>query len=203
MKSFKCYIPSFMNRFSLIVCVLAVLAISSFSVTAQTWEQLTQCKLMKDAYADGDSFHVKHQGKEYVFRLYFVDTPEPFKRGGYHKRTDAQAKYYNIYKRDLYTIAADATAFTAQALEDRFTVWTIWQDAKGQSRLPRYFGIVITDSGEDLGELLVQRGLARIYGAKPESNPPFQTTRRMLKDLEKAEAQAKEAKVGAWAYSKK
>jgi endonuclease YncB( thermonuclease family) len=31
---------------------------------------------MENASNDGDSFHVKADGEERIFRLYFVDTPE-------------------------------------------------------------------------------------------------------------------------------
>ncbi|MEM6884685.1 MAG: thermonuclease family protein, partial [Verrucomicrobiota bacterium] len=125
----------------------------------------------------------------------------PFQKGGFHKRTDAQADYFNIYKKDLYTIAGEATTFTAEALDDRFTVWTCWQDAGGQSKLPRYFAIVITATGDDLAELLVEHGYARLYGAKPEENP-VQDKERTLKMLRKAENRARKSKVGAWAFRK-
>ncbi|MEM6885978.1 MAG: thermonuclease family protein, partial [Verrucomicrobiota bacterium] len=108
---------------------------------------------------------------------------------------------FNIYKKDLYRIAGEASAFTAEALEDRFTVWTCWQDAGGQSRLPRYFGIVLTADGKDLAELLVEQGYARIYGAKP-ADSPVQDAERVIKELKKLEARARRAKTGAWAYSR-
>lgn len=158
--------------------------------------------MVETAYADGDSFHVKHGRDKYIFRLYYVDTPEHFQKGGFHQRTDAQAKYFNIYKKDLYRIAGEASAFTAEALDDRFTVWTCWQDAGGQSKLPRYFGIVLTANGDDLATLLVEQGYARIYGAKPEDSP-VQDAERMVKALKKAEERARKSQIGAWAYSRK
>jgi len=45
-------------------------------VFAKKWETLVDCKLKNNSFNDGDSFHVSHKGKEYIFRLYFVDTPE-------------------------------------------------------------------------------------------------------------------------------
>jgi len=100
------------------------------SALATEWEKLSGCKLVKESYRDGDSFHIQHRGKIYIIRLYFVDTPEAYQKGGDHNRTTTQAKYFNIYKKDLYHIASQATDFTAKALDKRFTVWTCWKDAK-------------------------------------------------------------------------
>ncbi len=195
-----------MSRLPILISLLLTLSLyttwSQSTPSGKPWQELTGCTLMETAYADGDSFHVKHDGKEYIFRLYFVDSPEPYQVGGYHERTTAQAKYFNIYKKDLYTIAGEATKFTSELLADKpFTVWTCWLDARGQSRLPRYFGIVLTAKGEDLAELLVRNGLARVYGAP--ADPPFSSEKKMKKALWKAEAEAKEDEVGAWAYGKK
>src|SRR5262245_59278412 len=73
------------GRFSLPYLVsglLVALAVSGEArlTTAKTaparWETLKGCHLMTDKYRDGDSFHVNYSGKEFVFRLYFVDAPE-------------------------------------------------------------------------------------------------------------------------------
>jgi len=85
-------------------------------------------------------------------------------------------------------------------LDDRFTVWTKWEDAKGNSRMPRYFGFIITGSGDHLAELLVRKGYARIYGVSPD--PPFMSESRFKKKLKEAEEEAREEKSGAWAFSK-
>jgi hypothetical protein len=43
---------------------------------ADEWETLRNCRLIENESNDGDSFHVKADGEERIFRLYFVDTPE-------------------------------------------------------------------------------------------------------------------------------
>ena len=43
---------------------------------------------------DGDSFHVSVNGKEYIFRLYFVDTPEVDTE--FPQRVKEQARYFGI-----------------------------------------------------------------------------------------------------------
>lgn len=180
--------------------IMLLLLALPFSSPAQSWQELNDCKFVEQDFNDGDSFHVKYRGKEYIFRLYFVDTPEHFRRGGYHKRTDAQAKYFNVYKRDLYKIAEEATRFTEALLDDRFTVWTKWEDAKGNSRMPRYFAFVTTGSGEHLAEILVRKGFARIYGVS--ADPPFMNETRFEKRLKEAEDVAKKEKSGAWGFAR-
>ena len=46
------------------------------NAAAREWEKLQNCRLAPDQYKDGDSFHVLHDGKSHIFRLYFVDCPE-------------------------------------------------------------------------------------------------------------------------------
>src|SRR5437667_1088697 len=40
------------------------------------WVTLKKCQFQANAFNDGDSFHVRYDGQEFVFRLYFVDAPE-------------------------------------------------------------------------------------------------------------------------------
>ncbi len=153
---------------------------------------------MDEEFYDGDSFVVKWSGQEYVFRLYFVDTPEHFQKGGFHKRTTEQAKYFRIYKRDLYTVAQMASDFTAKALSKRFTVWTRWEDARGQSKRPRFYGVVITAEGKDLAGELVSHGLARIHGVSTDT--PLGSAMEMQKSLTEAEELARLEKRGGWSF---
>ena len=57
-------------------------------------------------------------------------------------------------------------AFTNHDLSQPFTVWTRWRPALGQSKLGRVYCIIIDAKGRDWNELLVENGLARIYGTK-------------------------------------
>lgn len=56
-----------------VVAAFAVLLNSTF---ADKWVTVKNCRLLENASNDGDSFHVKADGEEYLFRLYHVDTPE-------------------------------------------------------------------------------------------------------------------------------
>jgi hypothetical protein len=62
------------NLKKFILC--ALLAACPFLVLAEEWQTLRNCRLVPNEWNDGDSFHVSHQGQEYIFRLYFADAPE-------------------------------------------------------------------------------------------------------------------------------
>jgi endonuclease YncB( thermonuclease family) len=164
------------------------------------WERLDRCFFDRKNFADGDSFHVKHLGKSHIFRLYWVDTPEP-KSMGLTDRTTVQAKYFDILKRDLYLVADEASLFAANALRQPFTVWTKWEDARGQSREPRYYAVVQLGNGEDMAEALVKNGLARIFGQQSD-HPDGRKNAQVIADLKKLEQDAKKNQVGGWKYTR-
>ena len=66
----------------------------------------------------------------------------------------------------------------------------------GRSRMQRFYAIVQTNNG-DLGEQLVENGLARIHGfqASPEG---ITSARREWQKLTRLERKAKQEKVGGW-----
>jgi endonuclease YncB( thermonuclease family) len=176
----------------------ALLAITLLpTATAAPWETIPNCRLIENRSNDGDSFHVRAAGKERIFRLYFVDAAET--SNDFKSRTSDQAKDLEVRKKRLYQLGREATTFAASKLTGNFTVRTRWEDAKGQSQLPRYFAVIETPAG-DLAELLVAAGLARIHGhniAHPRGISA-ESYQRLLADLE---AQAKAAHRGAWADS--
>jgi len=55
---------------------------------AEEWEVIEGCRLIDNRYNDGDSFHVKADGEERIFRLYFVDCPEAEEDDGWRKTYD-------------------------------------------------------------------------------------------------------------------
>ncbi len=178
-----------------IIFILLFVPIFAF---AKKWETLEGCRLKKNSFNDGDSFHVTHKGKEYIFRLYFVDTPETDNK--YPKRVKDQSKYWNISEKKTVSLGKNAKKFTKDILDKKFTVFTCWKDAKGSSKNPRYFAFVKTNSGNDLAVLLVSNGLARIYGMR-ENHPKGFNSSKLLKEFYKLEKAAKKNKLGGWAVS--
>ncbi|MEO7165461.1 MAG: helix-hairpin-helix domain-containing protein [Chthoniobacterales bacterium] len=161
---------------------------------ADDWMTLRNCRYLPNAANDGDSFHVQADGKEYVFRLYFVDTPET--DVSIPARVSDQAKYFAVTVPQTLQIGTEAERFTKQKLARPFTVRTCLQDARGRSQLPRYFAFVETESS-DLGEALVANGLARVYGAASEA-PSMNTPEVEWRKLQELERTAKTQKVGGW-----
>jgi endonuclease YncB( thermonuclease family) len=164
------------------------------------WKKLEKCQIVESYGNDGDSFHVKHNGKEYVFRLCFADCPES--SDSYPQRVHEQAEWWGISDEDVVRAGHDATKFTMKLLKDRkFTVYTKFKDARGNSKLGREFAMIKID-GKWLSERLVENGLARSYGyalATPDGISR-RDYRHRLDELEKA---AKKSGAGAWGYRDK
>ena len=143
---------------------------------------------------DGDSFHVSVEGHEYIFRLYFVDAPET--SAEFRDRVEEQAAYFGVTVDQVLQVGELAKQFIREKLTDSFLVRTCWEDAGGRSRMQRFYAFVQTRTG-DLGEQLVENGLARAHPAtaKPEG---LTSAAAEWKNLIKLEHKAKREKVGGW-----
>lgn len=158
------------------------------------WAELKSCRLLENQGNDADSFHVSCGGREYIFRLYFVDAPETDM--SVPARVAEQAQYFGVTTAQAVQLGELGKRFTQQKLVRAFSVRTCMQDARGRSVLPREFAFVETAEG-DLAELLVVNGLARVYGAAATpvglNSPEVQWEK-----LHRLEERAKGEKVGAW-----
>jgi len=143
---------------------------------------------------DGDSFHVSVEGHEYIFRLYFVDTPET--SAEFRDRVEEQAHYFGVTVDQVLQVGDLARQFTREKLTEPFLVRTCWEDAGGRSRMQRFYAFVQTRTG-DLGQQLVENGLARSDPAatKPEGLSSAVAERKKLITLEQ---KAGREKVGGW-----
>jgi len=181
--------------------ILALLLPLSAHAASNPFQKIEACRWKADRWNDGDSFHVitGDAGKEIVARIYFVDTPEA--ETAYRDRIAEQAAYFGITPEQAKDIAHEAAAFTAKQLSKPFTVQTRWHSALGRSALGRVYCIILTAEGRDLNELLVENGLARIYGVRT-TLPDGRDSRKYLARLAELEAKAKAAKRGAWRFVK-
>ncbi|MGD9874160.1 MAG: thermonuclease family protein [Kiritimatiellia bacterium] len=164
------------------------------SAAGQEWEELKGCKLEDNFSNDGDSFHVQYQGRSLYFRLYFVDCAETNEE--YPDRVKDQSSYWDIEYNDAIKVGKEAKHFTKDQLSQPFTVYTVWKDAKGGSG-KRYFAFVTTHKGKDLGELLTENGLVRVYGASA-THPDGTDSNEMFDRLRKLEHSARNRHLGAW-----
>lgn len=181
-----------------LVLVLSV-AVSAFGWDSKPkpWYELKGCRLLEHSGNDGDSFHVDHKGKEYIFRLCFVDCAET--TDDYPDRVKDQAEWWGIKEDAVLRYGTKATAFTRDLLKNEFTVFTRYEDARGMSALKRNFGMIrVGDSY--LCETLVSEGLARVYGY-PVVPPSGGTAKAFRAHLDQLAKKAKAARKGAWAGS--
>jgi len=178
------------------IAFFLVLSVLAQSAIAGEWETLANCRLVEDESNDGDSFHVQADGKERIFRLYFVDTPEAEDGGYVTKRVAQQAKEFGISEEESVEMGKKAAAFTRAVLSRPFKVTTRGQNALGASRLKREYAFVTTADGEDLGEMLVSRGLARSFGE--DAAPPRGTVRALRDKYDRLEAKARQGRLGSW-----
>jgi endonuclease YncB( thermonuclease family) len=163
------------------------------------WTTLDDCRLIPNEYNDGDSFHVEHDGEEFIFRLYFVDCPEA--ENSFPERVEEQAQYFGITPEKSIEVGRYAKAATEQILSDGFKVVTRWQKALGRSKLPRFYAFVLVEGQdpktEDLNAILVSNGLARLHGVKA-SAPDFPSAVELESQYENLEEEAKVDGYGAW-----
>jgi DNA uptake protein ComE-like DNA-binding protein len=184
-----------MTRPFLFIAVVFLLAATASLWAKGEWTRLERCHLVPNPGNDGDSFHVRANEEEYIFRLYLVDAPE----------TDAvdparlieQAKHFGISVPQVIELAEAAKSFVQEKLTEPFTVYTRMSNAMGRSKNERFYAFVQTKEG-DLGEQLIVNGLARIYGRRAPS-PGATSSAAERQKLKELEDQAKQHKLGGWA----
>lgn len=190
-----------------LAAALLVAGAPSGASAAKKWREYTGCQVIPNASNDGDSFHVKPgniKSKTYLFRLYFVDTPESEK--SLPERLKEQADYFGIANPlDVVKVGKAAVKFTEDFLANgNFTVYSRLADALGRSAKDRDYAMVLSGDQRDLSYELVRNGLARVYGSGTDltdleaygKSEDFWWRR-----LRQAELEAKKEKLGAWAYS--
>ena len=150
---------------------------------------------------DGDSFRLRlADGREEIFRLYFVDVPESAFRnygGGRsnRERIEEQAAALGLAPEATVALGAEAKRRVRELLsEAQLTLHTRWDDPFGDRR---YHAFVELPDGGWLHEWLVREGLARIH-TKGADLPDGTSRRAQEKRLEQLEAAARQAGEGAW-----
>ena len=196
------------------LCTLSMLlavtpTILQAQVRARALEKIPSCTMVQVDWADGDSFLIKTATiDQHTIRLYGVDCLEMHVRDDSDAtRLRSQRRYFGISEvgdspQASIALAKDygklAAAETSRALARPFTIHTSFADARGEARFKRIYAFVTTADGEDLGELLVRKGLARAFGvyrATPDGKPR-EVYKERLRDLEFVAAREES---GIWA----
>src|SRR5438552_4731954 len=183
-----------MTRPVLFIGVVFLLATAGLLAQGE-WTKLEHCQLVRNPGNDGDSFHVRANDKEYIFRLYLVDAPET--DAADPARLIEQAKHFGISVPQVIELGEAAKSFVQKKLAEPFTVLTRMANAMGRSNTERFYAFVQTNDG-DFGEQLVANGLARIHGRRV-TPPGASSSAAERQKLEELEAKAKQHKLGGWA----
>lgn len=174
--------------------VLVALPLAAAAAKDAEWITFEDCRLLPNEANDGDSFHVMAKDKEYVFRLYFVDAPET--AGTNPARLIEQAKYFEITVPQAIEVGELAKTFAQEKLSKPFTVLTRMKGGMGRGKIQRFYALVKTKEG-DLGEQLVENGLARVHGTGAK-RPGFTSSKVDWEKLTRLETEAKREKIGGW-----
>lgn len=177
-----------------VVAAFAVLLNSTF---ADEWVTVKNCRLLENASNDGDSFHVKADGEEYLFRLYHVDTPESQIDSAVADRVAVQAEHFGLTQEESLRGGEKAKEFTEKVLSKPFSVGLRWQKAMGRLKLRRYHAVVLVGGNDDLDELLVEAGFARASGQVVDAPKG-----RAMADYAKMEKTVKAGKMGLYGGNK-
>lgn len=177
---------------AVIVCFFLVLG----NAVAGEWQTLEKCRLAPDQYMDGDSFHVLHEGKNHIFRLYFVDCPETDTT--FPQRIADQMEDFGLANEKAVLAAGEkAKEFTKKILSGQFTVLTKWENARGNSRQARNYAVIFVGK-KNLAEELARSGWARAYGM-PADYPDAARSKSFKNGLRRLQANAIRQKLGAFA----
>ena len=177
---------------AVIVCFFLVLG----NAVAGEWQTLEKCRLAPDQYMDGDSFHVLHERKNHIFRLYFVDCPET--DTSFPQRIADQMEDFGLANEKAVLAAGEkAKEFTKKMLSGQFTVLTKWENARGNSRQARNYAVIFVGK-KNLAEELARSGWARAYGM-PADYPAAARAKSFKNGLRRLQANAIRQKLGAFA----
>ena len=139
------------------------------ALPATELETIENATLIEAGLNDGDSFRVKAAGKELHLRLYYVDCPETTVSKATRDRILEQQYYFGLEDtKAVMRFGKQATEYVRRVLSKPFTIYTSHAKAPGGSTIGRHYAFIETHDGRDLGHLLVEQGLARVYG---ESRP--------------------------------
>ena len=191
-----------MPRIGLVTVVTLLLCIAlvpSGAAERREWVSVTDCQYVMAKDNDGDSFRVRCGSKEFILRLYFVDTPEV--NLSYPERTREQSEHFGVTLDETMKAGAQARDTVQKMLRESFIVRTRWATAAGRAKEPRYYAMVEV-GGKSLAELLVGQGLARIKGVYPNL-PTGEKGKAYVERLGMLEREARQKRLGVWATSAK
>lgn len=179
--------------------LLFVLGCAALPLPAAELVTVRGATLVEADLNDGDSFRVDADGRELHLRLYYVDCPETASGDrAILERIREQQRHFGLEDPVIVTQFGERAAeYVKRALSRPFTVHTSYARAPGRSASGRFYAFVETHDGRDLGHLLVERGLARVYG-KTRPAPDGTPSQIVIAELEDLRDGAMLKRAGIW-----
>lgn len=154
------------------------------------YEKFPQSTLVEHRQNDGDSFVVRlPNGREEIFRLYFVDAPESAFRRYANGETNTERIRQQAHDMGGLTpeqtieLGRKAKRYTLELLASRpFTLFTRWDSPFKDNRFHAHIEVVEGGKSRWLDELLMERGFVRIK-TKPADLPDGTPAARHLETL--------------------
>jgi endonuclease YncB( thermonuclease family) len=144
----------------------------------------------------GDSFYVKHGDNRYQLRLLFVDAPSgrlDLSDLSDREKAKTEATYFGISPESAIRVGKMAESLTGKFLANKeFSAYVSQEEDESGRRMA-----MVSIGDKFLSQLLVENGLARIYG-KQASIPQGLSASAFLATLKEAEAKARVSRKGAW-----
>ena len=170
------------------------------------WEVLTGCELIRTPINAAHHFRVRRDGKPIVFRLYFVEAPEPTEPG--EDEVEEQAEYFGWPSKWSPEECADRSMELGQRARQEveallgsrpFIVLTKYEVLRESHHF--YALVVIEDEQRrrrTLQEWLVERGLATITRPSLGWLPIQVSSEQYVERLEGLERAAQRDRRGGW-----
>ena len=148
--------------FPSVICLAALLLSLVLSPAAdQPLQLLPNCRFLPTDWADGDSFRIQTpDGTQLTVRLYGADCLESRATDESDaRRLREQRRYFGIAavggssaasSQLAQSFGRQASAATAAALSQPFSLHTSFADARGDSTFQRVYGFITTHTGADL-----------------------------------------------------
>lgn len=180
--------------------ILLLFACAALPAWSAEYTSLNGATLVDARANDGDSFVVHAGGRELHLRLYHVDCLETTHGDKAQlERIREQQRHFGLADPgDVVRFGKLATDYVKRILAKPFVVHTRYARALGRSKTGRFYAYLTTHGGRDLGESLVEQGLARVYG-KSGSAPDGRTGKAVRASLLDLQALAMLSRSGIWA----
>lgn len=169
------------------------------------YEVYRGCTLVENRQNDGDSFLVElPTGREEIFRLNFVDTPESAFRSyangetNYRRIHDQATDLGGITDPQAVKLGEQAKHFSLGLLANHpFTIFTAWDSPFHDHRYHAHIEVQPNGEPRWLHQLLVEQGFVRLI-TKPADLPDGTPAAKEKEHLRNMEREAKRKKAGAW-----